>query len=60
MKYTKNKFICLLWGLIYRKFLWSNHSEEYGNVILVKGWRTATVSWGYKRMSMSPCFWWFN
>ncbi len=60
MKIIKNRFICWLWGRVYRKFTWSDHSKKYGKVIMVKGWRSATVDWRYKRMSMTPCFLWFD
>lgn len=60
MRLIKNKFIRWLWGFVYHKFRWSDYSKTYGEVIVVKGWRTATIEWGYTRMTISPCFWWFK
>jgi len=57
---NKNRFVCWLWGLVFRKFTLSSHTNTHGRVVMAKGWRTATVCWGYAKMSITPSFWWLK
>ncbi|MDO8610329.1 MAG: hypothetical protein Q7R95_07300 [bacterium] len=60
MNIGTNKYICLLWARIYKRWLWNSFLKEYDMVYKVKGWRTALVGNSIERKTISPCFWIFK
>lgn len=57
-----SKFLCWLWGRVYRKWLWNEYSKDYDIVTKVIGWRTARIKTrkGGTVKLMQPCFWIFD
>ena len=50
-----------LWALVYRRWLYDDYYKNYYKVLRVKGWRSALVERkSGERMSLSPCFLWFD
>jgi hypothetical protein len=61
------RWLCWLWGRIYRRWLWDEFFQRHYDVEAVKGWRTARVVMRfpnadsrYNVRSVTPCFWWFD
>ena len=55
------RVLCLLFALVYRRWLHNSWFNNHDRVIKVKGWRTAIVEdKAARRMTISPCFWFFR
>lgn len=54
---TKNRIICGLWKIVYRKWIYNDCSKSSNKVIEVRGWRTALVDRNGNREQITPCFW---
>ena len=59
-------FLCPLFALVYKKWLWNEFYGTYDKVLHVKGWRSARVQSvsksgvGVNVKYMQPCFLWFR
>jgi len=61
-KGTRNKLLIKLFTIIYKKWLYCDHTKEYDiKITRIFGWRTfrTVSSWGEVRV-VSPVFWCFK
>lgn len=60
------RFLCWLFAIVYRRWLWNPYYKNHDRVLRVKGWRTALVITGSlpfphgQRRTMTACFWRFQ
>lgn len=55
------RFLCYLYSLVYRRWLWNDYFQDYDKVIRVNSWRTAIVDvHGCHRQTITPLFWWLD
>lgn len=51
-----NKFVILVWSVVWRKWLICPYSQKKRTVIKVKGWRTAIIKTNNHVETITPCF----
>lgn len=50
------RWLCWLWGRIYRRWLWDDFYKIHWKPIQVCGWRSALCALGGYRRRITPCF----